>query len=169
MVKIIDHGYLNVYMHISKSVCQLLLATVSILAGGTIYIIFRATNLIMFSWFDTFGLTDLVNSMRYSYGHLNLSPWIVYNLPAALWLFSYLLYMSYIWRDQPYSITKITIIWCLPACAVICEILQLFHLIQGTFDIKDIIAYLLAAAIYLLIYNFNGIKNNIFNTTDNSI
>lgn len=75
-----------------------------------------------------------------------LPSWVIYNLPDGLWLFSLLNCLYLIWHRNS-SRTKL--IWIMSAflLAVLTEVFQKYHIITGTFDYVDILAYCLALII----------------------
>jgi hypothetical protein len=105
----------------------------------------------MFSWFEKLGLSTSVEYLRNTYGEHSIFAWVKYNLPAALWLFSYLFIMDSIWANHPNK----TIYWIfmslVPIMAFSSEILQYFSLIPGTFDFKDLLSYFYAIIFFLII------------------
>jgi hypothetical protein len=86
---------------------------------------------------------------------------ILYNLPDLLWFYAFLSALKFIWKDENSTLyffwLFISIIVCLTS-----ELFQKIGLINGTFDIKDIVAYLLA--ILFFIFNFKILsKSKIYN------
>jgi hypothetical protein len=76
---------------------------------------------------------------------------ILYNLPDFLWFYAFLSAFKLIWKDENGGLyffwLFISIIVCLAS-----ELLQKKGLINGTFDMKDILAYFMA--ILFFIFNF---------------
>ena len=85
-----------------------------------------------------------------------LPKWIAYNLPDALWLFSFLSAIQIIWgkvlREKYLWLSVIVI------ASIGTEYLQNFHIIPGTFDTWDIVAYLLATIANLFIFRTSTFK-----------
>lgn len=133
----------------------ILLVVLPVFLGGIIYIVFRSEKLIMFKWFETFGLNELINILRQNSVY-NLPDWIKYNLPDALWLFSLTSILIIIWKRE---INKTNFIYVLlPLIIGICwEFGQYLGIIQGTFDIKDLVFYIAASFIA-----FQNNKQNFF-------
>ncbi len=73
--------------------------------------------------------------------------WVKYNLPDGLWMYSFLSTFYIIWRQQ---ISKYFIAWILLAIIMsfFLEVLQARHIIPGTFDRFDLLAYALSAFIF---------------------
>lgn len=128
-----------------------IIGTVSVLIGGLLYLTFRTDSLIMFNWLDKIGLTSQISFLRESCEGISLYSWIKYNLPAALWLFSYMFIIRGIWLNSHQNIIYNIFLWGVPTMAISSELLQFFGAIPGTFDYKDIIAYLAGLVMYFLI------------------
>lgn len=123
-----------------KKVIAALLASVTLVGGAMIYVCFRPTHLLLFKWIDRFGLLDFAYRLR-----LNLKDipeWVVYSLPDGLWTFSYCLFIGTIWNFNLKKSFFFLVI--LPVFAVANEIMQYFHIVSGTFDWMDVMAFLIA-------------------------
>jgi hypothetical protein len=137
--------------------------------GGLIYLIFRVQTLNMFSWFDKIGATNFVNSLRSKevFNSIEIPNWVKYNLPDALWVFSFTYLMLTIWK---FKINKSSVFWIFlaPIIGILSEVGQLLGFVSGTFDGKDlfflIIAMLLpfSSIIYINLNQINHeqISNN---------
>lgn len=130
----------------------------TLLLGGLIYILFRTTTLKMFAWYDKIGLSNLITNLRDYVSPIanNVPNWFLYSLPDGLWIFSYISLMLYIWKN---SITKNSIIWIfiIPFFALFSEFGQLLKLVPGTFDVFDLLFYVLG--IFLPLFIFNNLTN----------
>jgi hypothetical protein len=117
---------------------------VPLIVGITIYYLWRGIGV--------FGLKPFFAN--------SIPHWIIYNLPDGLWFFSLLSCLFLIWDSSTiyYLITWICIFFFL---TIFSEILQLLSLIQGTFDIFDIIAYLISCIIVLFLNRNVYVKRNI--------
>lgn len=115
--------------------------------GGSIYLLFRPTSLVLFSWIERIDLMDWVNALRNSVT-FTLPDWVLYSLPDGLWIYSYILVIVAI---RNFNIRESTLaIFCLPTVAIISEFLQLPGIIPGTFDPSDILAYTLGMALGII-------------------
>lgn len=137
-------------LHLSTRYVKVTIALVALLVGSLIYIVFRSNSLLMFRWFDSFNLSSIVNELRANYSQISLYSWVKYNMPAGLWLFSYMYIIDAIWGKE-YIPLKRTFLWTLPVVAILSEFFQLIRILPGTFDILDIISYLLAIIMYLIL------------------
>jgi len=128
------------------------LSILSIVFGGVIYIAFRSSSIILFKWIDYIVFTDLVENFRQiTLPYTECLPdWFLYCLPDGLWMFSYSSIVLVIWKQR---ITKYSLLWLLslPIISIMFEVLQYYDYFQGTFDILDIIFYLLGSLLPILI------------------
>lgn len=129
---------------------KILLSIILTLFGGLIYVLYRDKSLLMFSWFESIGLNSVVDYIRDKNVMIEPYYWIKYNLPAGLWLFSYMFIIDAIWSDSK-SVNRKMFIWILPAVALLSELMQIFGLCPGTFDIFDLLSYLLAIILFKII------------------
>ena len=138
----------------------LLLSVLSLLMGGLIYIFFRTSTLKMFTWLDKLGLSETLRGTRditLQYSD-ELPKWLVYSLPDGLWIFSYVCLMLYIWADTAIK-KSLTWILVVPIIAILSELGQAANLVSGTFDIIDLLFYIIFSIIPFLLHNFLTKKN----------
>lgn len=126
---------------------KILLSIILTLFGGLIYVLYRGKSLLMFSWFESVGLNSVVDYIRNKNVMIEPYYWIKYNLPAGLWLFSYMFIMDAIWGESK-SVNRKMFIWILPVIAFLSELMQTFGLCPGTFDILDVVSYLFAIILF---------------------
>lgn len=131
--------------------------------GGLIYITSRPKSLLMFKWFNSLNIARITNAIRAEFMHLNYPYWVKYNLPDFLWVFSLTSLLLIIWNKQIRRENIYYII--LPLCiGLLTEIGQFAHILTGTFDIFDIIFYILGGIVSVLIVNksnFNKMKKQV--------
>lgn len=91
-----------------------------------------------------------------------LPNWIIYNLPDGLWFYALLSTLSIVWKE--YS-SKYFVMWLLLAIILtyLSEISQAFHIIPGTFDWYDLLAYTIALLIFYS-FNFKQLNNQLLLT-----
>ena len=117
-----------------------------ILLGTFIYTFYRTDTLLLFSWYRKLGVEQFIASTKS--GITSILPQIPniikYSLPDALWVFSATYGMLLIWKKKTlWTYIPITI-------AIISEILQIPHIVLGTFSLLDtvsMIAFYFAAVI----------------------
>ncbi len=73
----------------------------------------------------------------------HLPNWIIYNLPDGLWFYAFLSTVILIWEQK---LAGRFLAWVLLAIIIssLLEIGQAYHLVHGTFDANDLVAYLIA-------------------------
>lgn len=143
---------------------QKILSLLPLLIGGLIYILFRVDTLRMFNWFEKIGLLEHIDHLRQFTLHFanGIPEWILYSLPDGLWLFSYTTLLLGIWDNR---ITNKNLSWIaiIPTIAILSELGQLAGAIPGTFDIMDLLLYLLGSFLPFLIFTnsitFKSIKH----------
>ena len=129
---------------------KILISFFSLSVGGLIYIGWRSKTLSMFCWFDNLQLSGFIERIRSVCARYDVSDWVKYSLPDGLWLFSYLLLIDTIWNEKETLSYKIYL-WILPVIAISTEILQIFAIVPGVFDFSDLLCYLGAVVVFLLI------------------
>lgn len=79
---------------------------------------------------------------------------MIYSLPDALWLMAFGLFLQLIWINET---KRIRIIWTVVPCsvAVLWELFQATHHVNGTFDLVDLIFYFLTTLLLI-----NNLKTN---------
>jgi len=133
-----------------KSVIKITFAAIALTVSGLIYVIFRPKRLIMFDWFRFLKLESAVAYLRESFDCSKLCPFVVNNLPAGLWLLSYMIIIDTIWDDaqgQRYLLFLVS----LPLFAFLSEALQLIGMLTGTFDIFDVVSYVVSIIVFITI------------------
>lgn len=128
--------YLSIPYLNSLYIC---LATLALIFGGIIYMLFRASEPIFLSWTYTFGLGHWQNIARHHFLSLgpHLPKWFVYSLPNGLWAFGYALLITNIWSG---STSRTRYLWMatIPILVLGYELLQYPGIIPGTFCKQDI-------------------------------
>ena len=140
---------------------KIVLGVVLLVFGSAIYLLFRSKSLSIYQWCALFGLSDMIDSLRYSVHDWNITEWGRYSLPDGLYCAAYILIIDAIWHNEK-SNTKYYMISLVPLLTISSELLQYFGLTKGTFDVYDLICYMIPPMIYLIyIYNsqiYNIIK-----------
>lgn len=121
--------------YLKKIIYSLLL----LLLGATIYVLFRR-DIIFVEW-----LPFKIPSIRISQSN-RISQLFIYCLPDALWYASLLVFMSMFIKGGYLNRYILCIAIILPFCL---EISQYFNLLNGTFDILDIVFYFITLILCL--------------------
>ena len=144
---------------------QLLIGHIATLCcGSLIYILFRSSSLKMFIWFERINILDVIENIRnftFIYSN-NLPNFILYSLPDGLWLFSYVSLVLYLWKNELKS-ENLFWVFSIPLISIISELGQIFKIITGTFDIIDLLMYVLGTILPFIIYK-KSITNNLLHT-----
>ena len=113
------------------------------LVGGLIYVLYRSDNILFFEWINFFGLLDCVIEARsfFNNNDLLISNFLTQNLPDGLWIYSFTSCLLLIWGDKN-TLNKYIYFFVPIALSIVSELCQLFHILPGTFDLLDILAYL---------------------------
>lgn len=137
----------------------ILFVLLPILIGGHIYIVSRPKSLKMFKWFENLSIDKLTNSIRNAFIHIDYPYWVKYNLPDLLWVFSFTSLMLIIWDKKIITENILYIIFPV-LVGILSEVGQLLGIINGTFDIIDILFYAIGFLLSILIFiNSKSNKN----------
>lgn len=79
-----------------------------------------------------------------------LPEFIIYSLPGALWAAAYILTTEYFLYRQSVK-TRIFVAGIIPIIGAVSELLQLTGLLPGTFDVADLLCYLVPYLLYMSI------------------
>jgi hypothetical protein len=114
----------------------------------------------MFKWFDKLMLTGAITAIReysFPFGH-KLPSWFLYSLPDGLWIFSYICFMLFVWRQK---INMNNLFWfaLLPMIAILSEMGQLLQIVPGTFDIIDFVFYVAGSFLPFVIFRKSETAN----------
>ena len=125
-----------------------IVATILLLIGCTIYLLFRPQNLLMFKIIDGIGGMSNVVSLRMYINHNCFPDFIIYSLPAGLWTASYLM-MMYLTTKGYTRKLRLMLALPLPITAIVLEFMQLLGLCIGTFDVYDLICYIIPLIVFV--------------------
>lgn len=123
-------------------------ALMPVIIGGTIYLLYRPKNILLFSTLNEMGIMPRLEAIRKSAELYHLPNFVVYSLPAGLWTASYLMAM-YMMTKHCTRRTRLSLSLPLPISAIASEFMQLFDLCPGTFDVDDLICYIIPIVIFL--------------------
>lgn len=132
----------------------MILSFTTLFIGGVLYLMYRSECLVMFDWCKAIGIYPFIKQLR---PQGDFDSWWFYSLPDGLWLFSYIILIGAIWtfdmrKSLLFSVPLIVI-------AIGSELLQIPHIVRGTFDIIDLLCYIAGSVIgFFYIKKLN--KNN---------
>ena len=102
-------------------------------------------------------MSECIDSLRCAVLGWAVPDFVKYSLPDGLYCAAYILLIDAIWGRQN-GIAKYVFISIIPFATIICEILQYLGIVNGTFDVCDLICY----AIPILIYGLIEFKKKVF-------
>ena len=125
-----------------------IVALLLILTGGMIYVLYRPESLLLFRVTDSLGMTPLIDIVRSNTSKVMLPSFMINSLPAGLWTASYLM-MMYITTKFHTRRIRLMLALPLPVMAIVLELMQFFSWCPGTFDIYDLICYIVPLFIFI--------------------
>lgn len=134
------------YFWISKK--DWIISFLMIFLGGMIYILYRPENILLFKVTDCLEITPLIDIARSNASLLQLPSFFVNSLPAGLWAASYLMMMYISTRFHTRKV-RLMLALPLPISAIVLEFMQLVGWCPGTFDIYDLICYIVPLIIFV--------------------
>lgn len=147
----------------AKYVAQLLLAFALLVLGGAIYLLLRPQVLLIHQVAWSAGLGAFIHWGRALLEGTSLPEWFVFNLPGGLWSAAYILVVDSVIgaphpsrRSQSDALMRLAVAAFIPAAGIVSEVLQSVHLLPGTFDVIDLLAYAIPYAIYVILFMFNS-------------
>lgn len=141
---------MNLDKELPVRIMEAIVGLVALTIGGLIYIRYRSENLLMFTWFHDLDLSNYINEIRAYKSYNGLTSWMVFSMPAGLWLFSYLHIIDSIWGKETRLVYSYFIL-ILPIAALTSELLQYFSVLPGTFDYLDMLSYVLAIILFKIL------------------
>lgn len=133
---------------------QVFLGVLVLLFGCAIYLLFRSKTLYIYVWCKALGVGYFVDSLRLLVIDWEIPEFIKFSLPDGLYSAAYLLIIDAVWHGY-YKWKKYLFIAVIPVVTIGSELLQYFSLVKGTFDVYDLICYLIPPIIYIYYTMFN--------------
>ena len=145
-----------------KNTSKVLLAVSFLVCGCLIYLLFRSKTLNIYQWSLALGISTPIEHARGLVHGWVVSDFIRFSLPDGLYCAAYILLIDTIWRNDK-RILKYYFLSVVPIMTISSELLQYYGLVRGTFDIADLLCYLVPPMVYfgnLIINNFlyNNLK-----------
>ena len=126
---------------------EIIIATGLFIIGVSIYLLWRDEHLLIHRVIHGCGIDTFIAPLRRSAAEVYLPEWIRFALPDGLWTTSYILLIDALVK-RDYQWTSV-----IPLVGLISEIMQWIGWMPGTFDICDLIAYVLPYLFYVMIIN----------------
>jgi hypothetical protein len=121
-----------------------------LVCGCAIYLLFRSKTLNIYNWCSALGLSTPIDTLRIWVQNWNIPEFVRFCLPDGLYCAAYILFIDAIWHKDK-SIIKNIIVLLVPLVTISSELLQLFGIVRGTFDIYDLVCYTFPLLVYLSI------------------
>ncbi len=123
---------------------------VLLVLGGMVYVLFRPRTLRLFALADAIGLGGTLDKWRQATEGCMLPDFVLYSLPSGLWTASYLLIIDSMFRHLP---LRQRLRWAsiIPTIGLGSELMQGAGVLPGTYDVSDLLCYLIPFAIYLIV------------------
>jgi len=135
-----------------QKIIEIIAAILLLIIGGVIYLVSRTKSLVMFSWIEAIRLDGFIDALREYKTTFKIPYFIKYCLPNALWTSSYILMVNAVLRKEN---NKLFWAILLPIIAAVLEIFQIWKIVPGTFDIADLLCFLLPTISYFVYYKIN--------------
>lgn len=115
---------------------------------------YRPITLMVFDWLKFIKLYDFVLNVRsFLYSSKESIPnWVIFSFPDGLWIYSLTFAICVIWDG--YKNNSLFWILIIVILGVGGEIGQLFNVIQGTFDLSDLLFYFLGLLFAITIFHY---------------
>lgn len=114
--------------------------------GGLIYVLFRGDTILINRLLLHSPIGGELAQLRESLLWIQVvtPEWMIYSLPAALWMLSLLLYLLWVWRERRGAAF---LAWFLLVVAIAlgAEMGQTTSIVPGTFSAGDLVAYSIVA------------------------
>lgn len=129
-----------------RKVTTLFIIAMCLLGGAGIYFTSRPESIFLNQWLAQISGGSLFHFFQSFLPGSLLPGWIVFSLPDALWMLALTLLVLLIWD---FKVNRKSIPWIgLAVCSgLLFELLQVFHIVRGTFDIVDLMLILVAALV----------------------
>ncbi|MCK5215926.1 MAG: hypothetical protein KAR05_11320 [Candidatus Omnitrophica bacterium] len=145
-----------------KKLIQILIhVLVPIFIGSLIYLMFRNSSLLVFNWIDFCGAKPFIFAARNNVLILRkyIPDFFLYSLPDGIWVYSCTFALLIIWKNCLNNLYGFFWIFIPLLCSLGAEFLQLFGMVEGTFCLFDITAYI---SFFCLALYFNKERRNIW-------
>lgn len=129
---------------------QIACGLLCLMAGISIYVLWRSSGLLLFRVLDAAGLMDLLHPLRAAAAPYSPIGWLLYALPDGLWAASYVILIDCVFHNQSVA-TRLAWASVIPAVGCISELLQWPGWMPGTFDTADLICYALPYLLFAII------------------
>ena len=120
-----------------------------LLIGGCFYLLMRPPYLLIHKVAWNLGYGIIVEHGRMLVAGVKVPNWILYSVPGALWATAYIIIVDNILYDSRMQ-QRLAVASFIPILGVGSEIFQRLHMVPGTFDVIDIVAYAIPYFIFVI-------------------
>jgi hypothetical protein len=126
---------------------------IPLLAGGTIYLLFRSDSLLLFRWIEQIGFESEVEKVRkFSSPFSKFIPdQVLFSVPDALWTFSLVWFLEIVWNESNNKSLTHRIFIISLIITVGFECFQYFYKSLGWFSFYDIFWIVIALFAFKMI------------------
>lgn len=119
-----------------------------VLAGATIYLLWRPRSLLVFGWLGALGLSPAVEAARGLAAPVepHVPPWVLLSAPDGLWVYALMSALVLIWEGAGTRTGLRGWVGLAAAISLGGELLQGIAALPGTFDPGDLLACLAGAS-----------------------
>ena len=115
--------------------------------AGSIYLIFRPEDTVIFSIADLVGIRPIIDSIRNQIDVSEFPQWFVYSLPGGFWLLSFQNILT--WANKFKGKHLIKTVLAAYFMGIGLEVSQAVHITDGRFDWMDVLLYSAATVLAL--------------------
>ncbi len=142
-----------------SSTAKICLGFLFLATGCLIYLLFRSKTLYIYVWCKSLGLSAIIDAFRENVQFLKVSDFVRFSLPDGFYCTAYILMIDSIWHNDNRK-AKYILLSLVPIITVVSEILQYYGVVRGTFDVMDLVCYLIPPIAYIVIAFINNFKYN---------
>lgn len=142
-----------------KNTAKVISAVLLLVWGCLIYLLFRSKTLNICQWYIAWGMADSLEYVRSLVQGWAISDFIRFSLPDGLYCAAYILLIDAIWHNDK-RIFKYYILSIVPIITISSEFLQYYGFVKGTFDVADLLCYLVPPIVY---FGIHIVNNYMFN------
>ena len=124
-------------------------AAFMLLIGGCFYLLMRPPYLLIHKVAWNLGFGIVVQHGRMLVAGIKVPDWMLYSVPGALWSAAYIIIVDKILYDSRMG-QRLAVASFIPVLGAGSELLQRLHMIPGTFDAIDIVAYAVPYIIFVI-------------------
>ena len=123
------------------------LSLLLLILGGMAYVLFRPRTLLLFVVADAVGMGPWTDRLRLAASGLQPPDWVVFSGPGGLWAAAYIVLTDWLTQGRA-ARWRLLAALPVPLAGAVSELMQAMGLVPGTFDVGDLVCYLLPYILY---------------------